>query len=72
VKAPEDYRSPPLATLSAGTLAVQAAAAMAKLPAEMRAVRVPIDDIDDVAFWQQLNEQWLDGTLLDSRVAGRR
>ena len=56
--------SSPGATLGAGTFAVQAPATVAKLPAEMRAVRIPIDDINDVAFWQQLNEQRLNGTPL--------
>lgn len=56
--------SPPSATLGAGTFAVPAAMTAVERPAEIRTLRIPLDDIEDVNFWRQLNERGLNGTPL--------
>jgi protein tyrosine/serine phosphatase len=54
----------PCTTLGAGTFAVPAATTTAQRPAELRSLRIPLDDIDDISFWRHLNEQGLNGTPL--------
>src|SRR5258707_12727801 len=52
------------ATLDAGTFPVPGAATVIKRPAELRSLRIPLDDIEDVTFWRPLNEKGLNGTPL--------
>lgn len=59
-----DPGSAPGTTLGAGTFAVKPPKTSAKPPAGLDTLRIPIDDIDDTALWQQLNNQGLNGTPL--------
>jgi len=54
----------PAATLGAGTFAVPASVPAADRPAQIDSLRVPLDDIDDVDFWQRLNAAGVNGTPL--------
>jgi protein-tyrosine phosphatase len=54
----------PAVTLVAGTFSATSPAPVAPRPAEIRSLRVPLDDIEDVGFWRPLNEQGLNGTPL--------
>lgn len=59
-----DPGSAPTTTLGAGTFTVPAANVMAERPAGIRTVQIPLDDIDDTAFWHQVNGRGLNGTPL--------
>jgi protein-tyrosine phosphatase len=54
----------PSTTLGAGTFAIPAATATARRPPELQSLRIPLDDIEDISFWRQINEQGLNGTPL--------
>lgn len=54
----------PTTTLGAGTFAVPAANTNVKRPAGIRTVHIPLDDIDDTAFWYHVNNQGINGTPL--------
>lgn len=59
-----DPGSLPAVTLGAGTFAVPAGTSASRRPAGLRFLRVPLDDIEDVPFWRELNDRRLNGTPL--------
>lgn len=72
VRAVIDLRNPdeatpgarPSATLATGSLAVAAALATVAPPPDIETRLVPLDGIEDLALWQRLNSEGLNGTPL--------
>jgi protein-tyrosine phosphatase len=54
----------PASTLGAGTFAVPAARSTDERPADIQAMLIPLDDIEDLGLWRRLNAEGLNGTPL--------